>query len=536
MPLGRKFFAFVVCSGWPALARPVIADQGVTNAASYSMLGAPGAGVAPGSMIVIFGARLGPDTLQQAGAYPLQAELAGTSVRIGEASAFMLYTSATQVAAIVPSTVPPGMHALTVTFNNRTSQPVPVPVSVADLGIFTRNSAGYGQAAAQIVMASTGASQTLGLTSSIRPGEPVVLYGTGLGAIPGALDNQPPGVRRTTAAVEVVIGGRVVAPGYAGRSPNFAGLDQINFIAPLDLAADCYVPLGVRVNGRLSNVVSVPVSRTGSLCPHSFNLGEAALRRIDSGSTAVIALALMERQSSPSGGGEGAGIGFAEVDGNSLEVSASSPRDPHQRSEPGTCAIIMNDLNRTIGVSPEVSSPRFLDAGNTLLFTGPSFSTQLARVPGSTYGTRLEQGVLRSGVWTYSGTGGSDIGRFQLAAELPDALTWTNRQERVDRSQPLRIDWAPGGSDLVRIIVTAGLQGPGQPRFGSIECAAHPQDRTLTVPAALMSALPSGGSGGIILTQSVTKTGFNVPLTRGGPVDGSLFRSVYQTSGQIQVQ
>ena len=56
----------LVCIGVRLAAQPVIADQGVTNAASYSILQVNGGGLAPGSLIVIFGSGLGPATLQSA--------------------------------------------------------------------------------------------------------------------------------------------------------------------------------------------------------------------------------------------------------------------------------------------------------------------------------------------------------------------------------------------------------------------------------------------------------------------------------------
>ncbi|MGH9632604.1 MAG: hypothetical protein ACRD7E_30220, partial [Bryobacteraceae bacterium] len=375
----RMLTLLVLCGAWRSGAQPVIADQGVTNAASYSILQASGGGIAPGSIVVIFGTGLGPDSLQAANGYPLRTELAGTSVRLGGSSAYMLYTSAVQVAAIAPSTLQPGMHQLTVAFGNRTSQPVTVPVIQTDFGIFTRNSAGYGQAAAQTVLPD-GAVQTLGLASSVRPGEPIVLYGTGLGGIAGAPDDQPPGVRPTTTAVEVIIGGKVVTPQYAGRSPNFAGLDQVNFTAPADLGPDCYVSLGVRANGRLSNVVSVPVTQTGRSCAHPFQLSETAMQRIDSGQAIVIVQALMERRSSESGSaGEGAGIGFAEVDANALEITAAPTADPYETTSAGTCAVLVNDSTTTVISRPSVRGPRFLDAGASVRLEGPSHSTDLLR-------------------------------------------------------------------------------------------------------------------------------------------------------------
>jgi uncharacterized protein (TIGR03437 family) len=527
-PFSHFFAALVICTPVPLAAQPVIADQGITNSASYSILLANGGGLAPGSIMVIFGSSLGPATLQSAPAYPLGTTLAGTSVQIGDASAFLVYTSATQVAAVVPSSVQPGTHQVTVTYNNRTSPPVSVPVIGTDFGIFTRNAAGYGQAAAQTVLDPAGDVRTLGLATSIRPGEPVVLFGTGLGAIAGAPDDRPPGAARTTLPVEVVIAGRMVAPLYAGRSPNYAGLDQINFIAPVDLQPTCYVPVAVRAGGRLSNVASVPMTTAGRTCPHPFNLSEQSAARIDSGGTITIAQVIGERRSSEAGPvGEGMGIGFAEVDANSLEISVDAPNDPLNDPQPGICAPQVVDNNATVVMRPRVSRPRFLDAGSIVSLVGPSYSADLPRTPDSTYGMNLPTGTLRAGVWTFSSTGGADISPFQLASDLPEPLTWTNRQVNLNPAQPLRLDWTGGGSGPVNIVITTSTN--------SILCTGGPQDRTITVPGALMMTLPSGGTGGITFLQEITATGFALPLRRGGTVDGSLFRVEDQTSGTIRL-
>jgi len=370
-----------------------------------------------------------------------------------------------------------------------------------------------------------------------------VLYGTGLGAIAGAADEQPPGARRTAVSVEVVIAGRTVTPDYAGRSPNFAGLDQINFTVPALIEPDCYAVLGVRANGRLSNVVSVPVTRAGSNCPHTLGLSEPALQRIDSGGTVRVAQALMERQSSPSGGSEGAGIGFAQMDANVLEDYSGHPADDPYTAmwEPGRCVAVVEDLNKTISTWPRLSRAVFFDAGPSVLLSGPSFSTDLRRTPGSSYETNLASGtgagsVLRAGTWTYSRTGGMDIGPFQLSVELTAALMWTNRQEVVDTKQPLRIDWTGGGGDPVRIVASASVQDSSGVRLGTVACTAMGSDETITIPAQMLAVLPAARRGGITITQAATKNGFSVPVTGGAALDGAQFRIVSQTSGSIQVQ
>src|SRR5690349_23146531 len=87
-------------------AQPVVNQGGVLNAGSYAIDGTPNAGIAQGSMFVIFGSGMGPAVLQQVSSFPLPKTLAGTSVQVTAANgtkvdAIMVYTSAGQVAAIL---------------------------------------------------------------------------------------------------------------------------------------------------------------------------------------------------------------------------------------------------------------------------------------------------------------------------------------------------------------------------------------------------------------------------------------------------
>ena len=130
---------------------------------------------------------------------------------------------------------------------------------------------------------------------------------------------------------------------------------------------------------------------------------------------------------------------------------------------------------------------------------------------------------------------GADIGSFRLAMDLAEPIRWTNRQESIDPRVPLRIEWAGGGTEPIRITLSAGLQGPEERRFGSLVCTAKAQDGTFTIPVSALATLPPGGSGGIILYQRTTKNRFEVPVVRGGSADGSEFQLVDQTSGPIQL-
>jgi uncharacterized protein (TIGR03437 family) len=121
----------LVGSAIAAAESPRIASLGVRNGASFGFA-ASGGGIAPGSIFVVFGAGLGPETPLQ-GAIPYSDSLpddamgtrvefrsleAGTSVK-----AYLLYTSASQVMGIVPSGTSLGRAEVTVSYEGEESRP-----------------------------------------------------------------------------------------------------------------------------------------------------------------------------------------------------------------------------------------------------------------------------------------------------------------------------------------------------------------------------------------------------------------------------
>src|ERR1700752_510007 len=93
-------------------AAPAIAARGVKNAASYADPQLPGGSIAQGSIFNIFGSNMGPATIAYASTLPLPTSLSGTSINVTingtTVACFMFYTSAGQVAAILPSNTPVG--------------------------------------------------------------------------------------------------------------------------------------------------------------------------------------------------------------------------------------------------------------------------------------------------------------------------------------------------------------------------------------------------------------------------------------------
>src|SRR5579862_3120596 len=185
---------------------PVFAASGVLNAASYAYPGNPNGAIAEGSMFNIFGTGLGPQNIVGATSLPLQQNLAGTSVSVTvngtTVQCYMLYTLATQIAAILPSNTPVGSGTITLSYNNTPSAPVPITVLKSSPGIFALNQQGSGIGI--ILDAGYKVSST---NFAFQPGEEVAAWGTGLGPIDGSDATTPPSGNLPGVSVTVVVGG-----------------------------------------------------------------------------------------------------------------------------------------------------------------------------------------------------------------------------------------------------------------------------------------------------------------------------------------
>jgi uncharacterized protein (TIGR03437 family) len=231
----------------------------VSNSASYSPAGAPNGGIAQGSLFVAFGYYMGPATLAQSG-YPLTKNLSGTSVSVTVGSttvdALMVYTSPNQIAAILPSKTPAGAGTVAVAYQGAAGSPVPVKVTASSFGTYTISSNGVGPG---II---TGADYLVKTAASpARPGEALILWGTGLGPIAGDESQRPPPVNQFTPSV--FIGNLPATVLYAGRSGCCAGLDQVNLVVPPGIEG-CFVPVAVQTAAVVGNFTSLPIATSGA--------------------------------------------------------------------------------------------------------------------------------------------------------------------------------------------------------------------------------------------------------------------------------
>jgi hypothetical protein len=174
--LSLKYTTFLA-AGSPAANGPVITQ--LQNNYSYLLPGVPNYGIAPGSLFIIIGTGLSssaPPVLQSSAAPGLPTTLNQTSISVTVGSVTttpaIYYTSATQVAAVLPSNTPVGTGSLTLTYNGQAGSSVPIQVVASAIGLDT--SYGTGNGAGVVTDNATGKS--FGLTNSLTPGQVAVLW------------------------------------------------------------------------------------------------------------------------------------------------------------------------------------------------------------------------------------------------------------------------------------------------------------------------------------------------------------------------
>ncbi len=223
-----------------------------------------GAGpVSPGKIVVIYGAGFGPAQLAQfqVANGRIGTQLAGTSVSFNGTPAPVIYTSATQVAAIVPYEASGGAAQVIVTYHGQSSPPFAVPLAASAPTLFTLNQTGAGQAAA---VNRDGTVNTA--ANPVKIGDYISLYATGEGRTsPSGIDGKIASVPlpHPVLPVTVTIDGQPARVTYHGAAPGeVSGLMQVNVQVPSGVQAGGYVPVVLHVGNTTSqDGVTIAVSK-----------------------------------------------------------------------------------------------------------------------------------------------------------------------------------------------------------------------------------------------------------------------------------
>jgi uncharacterized protein (TIGR03437 family) len=227
--------------------------SGVINAAGTT----PQAGVAPGSIVSVFGGGLGSNTLQGP-ANPMVQSLGGIAVTAGDRVLPLFFVSPTQINFVLPSDLPLGQSSVTVTITGQGNLRAPMLVVRNAPGLFQQVS---GDVSYAVALHADGSIVTT--DSPAASGELLTLYGTGAGPTDRArplgfvIPAQPQ--FKISDSVSVVAGDLSISPDNAFAAPGKIGIDAIQFRLPAGPWNGSNVSLHITVNGQDSNTVMLPV-------------------------------------------------------------------------------------------------------------------------------------------------------------------------------------------------------------------------------------------------------------------------------------
>lgn len=241
------------------IASPTVSAGGVLNSGSYTAQG-----VAPGSIVSIFGANLAASTATTS-ATPLPTALSDvTSVTFNSIPAGLFFVSQNQINAQLPFNVLPsgqgGTVNVVVSRSSGESSPQNVTVTPVSPGIFTTTANGLGQAFAydnstDVLAAPAGAAVGPFATAplSLTSGHALIIACTGLGAVTPSIDNYvaaSDGIfRNTLLQPTVLIGGVPAQPIYSVLSPQFASEYQIGVTPAANTPTGNAVSLQIQIGG-----------------------------------------------------------------------------------------------------------------------------------------------------------------------------------------------------------------------------------------------------------------------------------------------
>jgi uncharacterized protein (TIGR03437 family) len=247
---------------WVSAVKPVVSTSGIVNAANYSAA----AGIAPGTLIAIFGSALGSSPGAQASTFPLPYQLGGAEVRLYGSSLPLLYAGSSQVNAVIPYNATVGTGGVEVAVDGALAEGAnattlyALPIVPFSPALFSMDSSGKGLGA--IARAD---GTVLTKDNPAQPGEMVSLYGTGLGAVDNApaLGRPTPltPLAPTKTTPTVTVGGQPATVQWAGLAPTFIGLYQINVVLPTNLtpAPPGDYPVVLTIDGAQSNTVTISI-------------------------------------------------------------------------------------------------------------------------------------------------------------------------------------------------------------------------------------------------------------------------------------
>lgn len=259
----RWALGVLLFSGVALAQAPSYTAASIVKASDFS-----GGPFASGSLITIFGSSLSFNTAGLSAGNiagnQLPSTLANVQVFIANLAAPLLYVSPGQINAMIPSDLSPGNITLQVLRQGVVGPPVTIPLAAAAPAPFVSSD--------HYALAQDYNANYLVVTASApaKPGDLIILYATGLGNTQPLMTTgeipQSAGliVGFSSGALRVLINGKAIDAStipYAGLTPGFAGLYQINFFLPGDCPPNPQIQIAMGAESSPTNVMLAVAGR-----------------------------------------------------------------------------------------------------------------------------------------------------------------------------------------------------------------------------------------------------------------------------------
>jgi hypothetical protein len=363
---------------------------------------------------------------------------------------------------------------------------------------------------------TTGALYTY--TNSINPGDIIVLWGSGLGAISADSDTVFTSTPHPASGpLQIFIGGIQANILYAGDS-GYPGVNQIDVTVPSNVSSGCGVSL-IAVSGSGSNLVTsnataLAIGQGGGVCSDPIlGYSGTTFSNLNSQTTYRTGFVGLINSVEPGTSGTPQTTNAATADFN--KTTGATYTASGSVTSIGSCSI-----SETVTSSGSAGTTTALNYG-TVTVTGPNGSATLT--PESIAGVgisfaQLSAGFIPStgGAFTFTGTGGSDVGPFSTTVNFPNPiLTWTNQSAdaTISRAQGVTVTWT-GGAAGSYVIISGSSSNSTSGVSASFTCHAPVSAGTFTVPEPVTLTLPAG-TGTLSLEnttafQSFSATGIDI--------------------------
>jgi uncharacterized protein (TIGR03437 family) len=548
----------------------------VLDAGSYT------ASIVPGSVFVVKGNNMSAAGPVVEPGFPLPTSSNGVSITFtppfgGTAvQAYIVYLynqgGVNQLAAILPSTVSPGTYNVTVTNGGSTSSAFSVQVVATKPGLITADSTGNGLVVAQNYISASELDVNRFTTGSFggftispaHPGQTLIIYLTGMGAVSGGDNTASAGYDFTQhgVTVQVFVGGMAITPFYAGRTPGSAGLDQIDVTLPNNVPTGCTEEFHIVENGNLSQSTFLSVAPAGAAACVQPGFTTSQLQNFDTGTITYSGGFTLGTFSGVEPGfgnvttysGSGGFTKFTgfELAGIPPSSTANLPTGcvvtqimPYQGSTTATGVGSALDAGAVTLSGPggsNLSSTPFIETSD--VYTLSIGEQGLPSIAAGSYGN----GVIVAGNYTLKGAGGQDVGAFTGNVTLGAPFNVTGGVPTVvNRSAGLTLNWTGGNSsDLVLISGEAAIGTNPNQTGAAFICYTTAGKGTYTVTSSTLNQLPavtaaqnSAQTGvGYLSVLVITAPGgsFNAPLTAGGTISNAGFTATTTLAGTAAYQ